>query len=135
MSLRILLASDYYPPYIGGAHRQTQLLGQELHARGHKVAVATAWQPNVPEVEDEAGVRIYRLKQLRSLGPGGAQDRQQRHQPPFPDPVTVLALRRLIRRFRPIPGFGRPFNLPAAEPGEVVFMTRKGLLSCLDEGS
>ncbi len=101
MGLRILLASDYYPPYIGGAHRQTRLLGQELYSRGHTVAVATAWQPNVPEVEDDGGVCVYRLKQLRSLGPGGAQNGIQRHQPPFPDPLTVLALRRLIRRFRP----------------------------------
>jgi len=30
MSLRILLVSDHYPPFIGGAHRQTHLLAKEL---------------------------------------------------------------------------------------------------------
>src|SRR5689334_3186296 len=99
--LRILLVSDHYPPFIGGAHRQTQLLGRELRARGHTVAVATAWQVGLPNVQDDGGVAVHRLKQMRALLPGGEHDPAQRHQPPFPDPVTVWGLRRLINRFKP----------------------------------
>ena len=101
MSLRILLVSDHYPPFIGGAHRQTQLLAHELKQRGHEVNVATVWSGGLPEVEDDAGVRVFRLKQIRTWLPGVVNDRKQRHQPPFPDPITVAGLRRVIRRFKP----------------------------------
>jgi len=101
MGLRVLLASDHYPPFIGGAHRQTQLLARELHQRGHEVNVATVWSGGLPEEEDDAGVRVFRLKQLRTWLPGVVKDRIQRHQPPFSDPITVVGLRRLIRRFTP----------------------------------
>ena len=98
--MKILLVSDHYPPFIGGAHRQTQLLARELHDRGHNVAVATVWHGGFPAVEDEAGVKVYRLKQLRTLG-WIRPDRKQRHQPPFPDPVTIIGLRKLIDQFQP----------------------------------
>ena len=99
--MRILLVSDYYPPFIGGAHRQTQLLGQELRQRGHEVGVATVWYGGAPEEEDDAGVRVYRVKQLRTVFPWFVRDGRQRHPTPFPDPVTVPALRRVIKRMRP----------------------------------
>ena len=101
MGLRILLASDHYPPFIGGAHRQTQLLARELHRRGHEVSVATVWHGGLPEEEDDGGVRVFRLKQLRTWFPWFVQDQNQRHQPPFPDPVTVVGLRRVITHLRP----------------------------------
>jgi glycosyltransferase involved in cell wall biosynthesis len=98
--VRILLATDHYPPYIGGAQIQSQLLACELHERGHEVAVATVWQNDLPSIEDHFGVEVHRLRQLRTI-PGLARWRRQHHQPPFPDPVTVIGLRRLIRRFKP----------------------------------
>jgi glycosyltransferase involved in cell wall biosynthesis len=101
MGLRILLVSDHYPPFIGGAHRQTQLLAHELYRRGHKVNVVTVWSGGLPEEEDDAGVPVFRLKQLRTWFPGVIRDRKQRHQPPFPDPITVIGLRHLIRRLKP----------------------------------
>jgi glycosyltransferase involved in cell wall biosynthesis len=101
MSLKILLVSDHYPPFIGGAHRQTHLLGQELHRRGHEVNVATVWSGGLAEEEDDNGVRVYRLRQLRTALRGLVRDRNQRHQPPFPDPITSFGLRQLIKRLRP----------------------------------
>lgn len=98
--MRILLATDYYPPFIGGAQIQTQLLARLLRDRGHTVAVATPWQNTVPAREDDAGIRIHRLRQMRTI-PALARRRSQHHQPPFPDPLTTLALRRLIRNFEP----------------------------------
>ena len=101
MHLRILIVSDHYPPFIGGAHRQTQLLAKELTKRGHEVCVATVWHPGLPTEQDDDGVRVYRLKQLRTIGPSLSADRTQRHQPPFPDPITVWGMRRIINRFKP----------------------------------
>jgi glycosyltransferase involved in cell wall biosynthesis len=97
--MRILLATDHYPPIIGGAQIQSRLLATELRARGHDIVVATVWQHAVPEFEYDYGVPVHRLRQLRTL-PVLAR-RWRHHQPPFPDPVTVLGLRRLIARFQP----------------------------------
>ena len=99
--MQILIASDHYPPYIGGAHRQTQLVSRELHKRGHTVNVATVWQPGMQYLEEDDGVKVYRLKQLRTLFTANPRDHNQRHQPPFPDPVTVWELRRLIKELKP----------------------------------
>lgn len=101
MGLRILIVSDHYPPFIGGAHRQTQLLSRTLMQRGHQVRVATVWQPGLAAQENDGGVMVHRLKQLRSLLPSTEPLTKQRHQPPFPDPLTVWQLRRLINEFQP----------------------------------
>jgi glycosyltransferase involved in cell wall biosynthesis len=98
--VRILLATDNYPPFIGGAQIQSRVLARELRDRGHKVVVATIWQNDMPALEDDKGISVHRLRQLRTI-PGFARRRRQHHQPPFPDPVTSFELRRLIRRFRP----------------------------------
>ncbi len=99
--MRILLVSDHYPPFIGGAHRQTQLLGSELKRRGHAVSVATVWHGGSLEPQDDAGVTVYPLKQLRTCLPWLVRDYRQRHSPPFPDPVTIAELARLIERLEP----------------------------------
>lgn len=98
--MRILLVSDHYPPFIGGAQRQTKVLAQRLHDRGHDVAVATVWQDDLPSFELDGHVQVFRLKQLRSAGLIRGRPRR-RYQPPFPDPVTVFELRRLVRSFGP----------------------------------
>src|SRR5262249_48373809 len=86
MGLRLLIASDHYLPFIGGAHRQTQLLAHELHKRGHLVSVATVWHGGLPEYENDDGVDVYRLRQMRTAVSALVRDTDQRHQPPFPDP-------------------------------------------------
>lgn len=101
MGLRILLVSDHYPPFIGGAHRQTQLLAHGLSARGNEVSVATCWQSGLPHEHDDSGVTIYRLKELRTFIPRMTDAGQQRHAPPYPDPFTVWKLRRLLVRLKP----------------------------------
>jgi glycosyltransferase involved in cell wall biosynthesis len=98
--MRLLIASDHYPPFIGGVQRQTRAMALELTARGYEVAVATVYQDDLPAFEDKDGFPVWRLRQLRSAplihGPA-----RRRYQPPYPDPVTVYELRRLIRSFRP----------------------------------
>ncbi|MCB1717911.1 MAG: glycosyltransferase, partial [Candidatus Competibacteraceae bacterium] len=89
MTLRILLVSDHFPPFLGGAHRQSYLLSQQLAQRGHEVTVVTSWQPGVPDKEVDGLVTIYRLKELRTLVPAMVRDRHQRHHPPYPDPAVA----------------------------------------------
>ena len=101
MTLRILLVSDHFPPFLGGAHRQSYLLSQQLAQRGHEVTVVTSWQPGVPDKEVDGLVTIYRLKELRTLVPAMVRDRHQRHHPPYPDPAVAWQLRRLINRLQP----------------------------------
>ena len=98
--MRVLVVSDYYPPFIGGAHRQTRLVARGLAARGHDVSVATIWYPGAADIEDDDGMRVDRLRQMRTVVSRFARPGQQ-HQPSFPDPVSTLQLRRIIRTVRP----------------------------------
>ncbi|HJZ48190.1 MAG TPA: glycosyltransferase family 4 protein, partial [Roseiflexaceae bacterium] len=99
--MRILMASDFYPPFIGGAERQVQLLSQELALRGHTVGVATVWHSGQPVQQDDAGVDVRRLKGLTTRVPWFSKDPRRRFHPPFPDPGMVWGLRRLVRQWRP----------------------------------
>ena len=99
--MRLLLVSDHYPPFMGGAHRQTQLLAEKLSARGHDVSVATTWHGGLPRVERAGGIVVHRVRELRTVLPFLVRDTRQRHQAPLPDPVTILDLRRVIRTTRP----------------------------------
>jgi glycosyltransferase involved in cell wall biosynthesis len=99
--MRILIATDHYPPFIGGAHRQGQLLAEGMAGFGHEVAVATTWHGGLPPTARDGEVTVHRIRQLRTAVPALIHDQKQRHQPPFPDLVTILGLRRLIADFRP----------------------------------
>lgn len=99
--MRILIASDFFPPFIGGAERQTQLLSRELMRRGHEVIVATVWSPGLVPEEEDAGLKIIRLKGLTTLVPWFSKDPRRRYHPPFPDPAIAWGVRRLIKRYRP----------------------------------
>jgi glycosyltransferase involved in cell wall biosynthesis len=98
--MRILLLAQFYPPLIGGIERHVHSLGQALVARGHQVAVATLWHKNMPEYEEENGVRVYRVR--------GSMQRMNflftisnQHSPPFPDPEVTLALRKIVEQEKP----------------------------------
>lgn len=99
--MRILIVSDHYPPFIGGAHRQARLLAAGMAERGHDVAVATTWHGGLPPLDWEEHVTVHRLRQARTAVRALIRNDHQRHQPPFPDPVTVLGLRRLISGIEP----------------------------------
>jgi glycosyltransferase involved in cell wall biosynthesis len=98
---RILIVSDEYKPVIGGAARNIELLAHQLCERGHSVAVATAWQPAAPAVEDDGAVRVHRIRDLSSRVRRLSDDPNRHHAPPFPDPEAISALRRLIARVEP----------------------------------
>jgi glycosyltransferase involved in cell wall biosynthesis len=98
--MRILLVTDHYPPFIGGAQRQVQMLATQLAARGHHVGVATVWHKHADEAAT-SGVDVHHVRQLRTALPRKLLREGQRHQPPWPDPVSVMQLRRLINSFEP----------------------------------
>jgi glycosyltransferase involved in cell wall biosynthesis len=98
--MRIVVATDYYPPFIGGAQIQSRLLARNLRDRGHHVIVVTVAQRGLPAVELDDGIAVYRLRHLRTTFRSRRQGIQSHH-PPFPDPVTVVGLRRLVRKFAP----------------------------------
>jgi glycosyltransferase involved in cell wall biosynthesis len=99
--MRILIATDHFPPFIGGAHRQAHLIARAMAERGHEVAVVTPWHGGLPATEEQDGVTVHRVRQLRTLFRFLVRDERQRHQPPFPDPVTVAGLHRLVSDFQP----------------------------------
>ena len=99
--MRILMLTQFYPPYIGGEERHVRSLSAQLISRGHEVAVATMAHPDLPPFEDEQGVRVYRLRGTMQRAEWLFSERARRHVPPFPDPELVAALRRVIRRERP----------------------------------
>jgi len=99
--VRVLLLSDAYPPIIGGATRAAQQLGRQLRLRGHEVAVATAWQRDLPVEQDDDGVAVHRLRGAISRVGALSADPVRYTPPPFPDPEMTWRLRRLLRDTRP----------------------------------
>jgi len=101
MPYRVLLAHEFYPPFIGGAELQTQLLARGLAARGHRVTMATSWHVGLPEREDDMGVDVRRIRGWWTRVPWFSNDPRRRYHPPLPDPGTTSGLKRLIRTVRP----------------------------------
>jgi glycosyltransferase involved in cell wall biosynthesis/GT2 family glycosyltransferase len=94
-SLKLLFVCDEYPPVVGGAARNLQLLVERLSPR-HEVVVATAWQPNAPGFERMNGVAVHRVRDTTTRAAWVSSDPYRHHAPPFPDPEATLRLRRLI---------------------------------------
>jgi glycosyltransferase involved in cell wall biosynthesis len=101
--LKLLIATDHFPPFIGGGQRWASLLARGLARRGHEVSVATVWHGGLPRVEHhgEPAVPVHRIRQLRTPLPALIRDRRQRHTPPFPDPLSIRDLRRVVRAAEP----------------------------------
>ena len=100
--MRILIAVDFYPPFIGGVERQMQLLARGLVQRGHQVTVATGWAAGLPEQEDDQGVSVHRLKGVWDRIPWFYSDPENRRgHPPCPDPLITRGLGRLIDQVQP----------------------------------
>lgn len=99
--LRVLIASDFFHPFIGGAERQVELLGAELGRRGHRVAIATVWHAHLAEAESVDGLPVRRLRGLSTRVPWFSGDPGRRFHPPAPDPSLVVGLRRLVNELRP----------------------------------
>lgn len=99
--MRILMLTQFYPPFIGGEERHVRNLSARLAARGHEVAVATLGNRELPAFEIDQGVRVYRMRGTMQRLSWLFSDGDRRHAPPFPDPELALELRRIAARERP----------------------------------
>jgi glycosyltransferase involved in cell wall biosynthesis len=97
--VRILLLAQFFPPVIGGEERHVQDLAIQLSRRGHDVVVGTQRHAGAPDVEELDGYTVRRVGSV--MGRLGVGSGDRRFAPPFPDPETSLALRRLGKEFKP----------------------------------
>ena len=96
--MRILMVSQFFAPVRGGEERMVEDLSDELRARGHDVAVATT----TPTDRSAAGgLRVHRVSSLAGRLAGLHADQTRPHSPPFPDPESVISLRRILAAERP----------------------------------
>lgn len=98
---RILMLTQFYPPFLGGEERFVEALSVQLAARGYSVAVATLWREGLPTYAIEGGVRVYRLRGTVQRADWLFSDTERPHMPPFPDPEMVLALREVVHAEAP----------------------------------
>ena len=99
--MRIVIATDFYPPFLGGVELQSQALSRELARRGHEIVLVTVWRPGLLTEERDAGVQVLRLKGLFTAPPWFSTVPGRRYHPPFPDPWIAFRLRRLVRVWHP----------------------------------
>ncbi len=99
--MRILMVTDFYPPIIGGMEIHVRNLSAELAARGHEMAVVTLQHAGLPEFEQDGQIRVYRIRGTAQRITKLFSDPGRQFAPPFPDPETMVALRRVIARERP----------------------------------
>jgi len=99
--VKILMVSDFYPPFLGGVEVHVRSLSRELVARGHDVVVATLAAPGLPPTEIDEGVRVHRIRSATQRLAGLFASADRPWAPPAPDPGATVALRRLIAAERP----------------------------------
>jgi glycosyltransferase involved in cell wall biosynthesis len=99
--MRILMLAQFYPPSIGGEERHVADLSAELVARGHQVSVVTLWHKGFAHFEIEKGVRIHRIRGTLQRVEAIFSYKDRQFAPPFTDPETLWALRRIISEERP----------------------------------
>src|SRR5689334_9737820 len=99
--MRILMLSQFYPPFFGGEERSVYSLSVEMAARGHDVAVATVWSRGLAEFEVKDGVRIFRVRTTAQRASFLYADPAHSHAPPIPDPELTVALWRIMVMEKP----------------------------------
>jgi len=98
--MKILMITDFYPPYWGGVEVLVYRLSRELTLRGHVVSVVTLAGPGLPEVALEDGVTVHRLRTATQRAGALFTDQARPWAPPLPDPGAVMTLRQLLARER-----------------------------------
>lgn len=64
--MRILVLCHEYPPLGGGGGRVAQDLSRGFVQQGHQVRLLTPWFKDLPEVENDQGVEVIRLRSSRT---------------------------------------------------------------------
>ncbi|MEV6299024.1 glycosyltransferase family 4 protein [Actinoplanes sp. NPDC051861] len=96
--MRILHLSNLYAPVIGGLERSIATSSELMVRRGHEVTVLTLATPAAPHHEEINGVRVLRVRSVaNTLLPGLNRDPGKPFHPTAPDPLTTLAIARVLR--------------------------------------
>lgn len=101
VAVRVMMVTQFYPPFIGGEERHVQNLATGLAQRGHRVSVVTLSGRGEPAYERAGDLHIYRISGTTQRLTGVYSDPDRRHVTPFPDPELTLALARVAKRERP----------------------------------
>lgn len=111
--MRVLLVTDFFEPYNGGVEVHVKTIAEALAERGHDVAVATLptnaeQEPRTPGSDGHAAggsggrsVRVFEVDHLAARLGRGHADANRAWAPPFPDPLAMAGLRKVVRAFRP----------------------------------
>jgi glycosyltransferase involved in cell wall biosynthesis len=99
--VKLLLASQFYPPVVGGEERHVRNLARELTRRGHEVHVATQALGEVPREYDDDGVAVHELRSLSSRLTWLHSDTTRPHALPTPDPALARHFAELADRIEP----------------------------------
>jgi len=99
--MRVVMITDFYPPFVGGVEMVVSGVSRELVRRGHEVAVATLAAPGLPATSVLDGVRVHRIAASAQRFRGLFATEARPWAPPAPDPEAVAALAALVRRERP----------------------------------
>ena len=99
--MKILMLPDFYPPFIGGVQIAVQSLSRELSKRGHKIIVGTMGRRDLPNYEEDEGVRIYRLEGLFQKISFLFKNPAKKQPPPARDWLISQRLAEIIKRERP----------------------------------
>ena len=99
--MKILMVTDFYPPFVGGVEVLVSGLSRELTDRGHDVAVATLAAPGLAAEELDGAVRVHRIRSATQRSQRLFANAVRPWAPPAPDPGAVAGLREVLRRERP----------------------------------
>jgi glycosyltransferase involved in cell wall biosynthesis len=97
--MKILLVSDFYPPYIGGMENHVSSLAKFFSSNGYDVTIASTDLSNKSEVID--GIQVFRFRGLFQSLRIFFSDKTKRYPPPLYDPILAHYIRRLIKNLRP----------------------------------
>lgn len=100
--MKVLLATDFFPPTITGSAVHVFGLARQLSRLGHQVVVATVAQRNAEAFGNcEDGVKVYRVNGMFQQLGFLYRDSSLRHHPPMGDPMVVKGLERIIKGEKP----------------------------------
>lgn len=99
--MRVLMVSDFYPPFLGGSFRYVQLLSRSLVTRGHEVIVCSIGNKDLNGVEEDCGVKVIRVSGLIQKVPFLFEDSTMKYPPPIPDVLIIRNLKKIMEKEKP----------------------------------
>jgi glycosyltransferase involved in cell wall biosynthesis len=99
--MRILMLSQFIPPIIGGEETHVFGLSRQLALRGHEVAIASLIQPESSLEDQKDGIPIFWLYGLVQKMNFLYRETSRHHAAPYPDPKTLISLKKAIREWQP----------------------------------